>query len=105
MEPVTPSTGWGCLHLFFEAAPDADREAVVAAVKACEEDDHQVVTFAVLGHYEWGGTLFAADPVDLKDCVYQMRFDEASAIYAEFGTFVTGLLGSVEEVLDRVGIS
>ena len=226
MEPVTPSVGWGCVHLFYEVAPDADREAVVAAVKSCEEDDHQVVPFAVLGHkadlgfmalgpdlwrlqrlqtelrdagldlvdsyvsltevseyskglpeatlearlhphlpppdkravcfypmskrrdpganwftlpfeqrkelmyghgkvgrefagrilqvitgsvglddYEWGVTLFAADPVDLKECVYQMRFDEASALYAEFGPFVTGLIGSVEEILDRVGMS
>jgi chlorite dismutase len=55
--------------------------------------------------WEWGVTLFAADPVDLKECVYQMRFDEASALYAEFGTFITGLLGSVEEILDRVGVS
>jgi chlorite dismutase len=33
-----------------------------------------------------------------------MRFDEASAIYAEFGPFYIGLLGPVEEVLARVGL-
>ena len=225
-EPVTPSVGWGCLHLFFRVGAKVDREAIVAAVKSSEEDEHQVIPFAVLGHksdlgfmaigpdlwrlqqlqaelkaagldladsyvsltevseyskglpeetlearlhprlpppdkkalcfypmskrrdpganwftlpfdqrrelmfghgkvgrefagrilqlitgstgiddWEWGVTLFAADPVDLKECVYQMRFDEASALYAEFGTFITGLLGSAEEVLDRVGIS
>src|SRR5437764_6907844 len=225
-EPVSPSVGWGCLHLFLRVGAKVDREAIVAAVKSCEEDEHQVIPFAVLGHkgdlgfmaigpdlwrlqqlqaelkaagldladsyvsltevseyskglpeetlearlhprlpppdkkalcfspmskrrdpganwftlpfdqrrelmfghgkvgrqfagrilqlitgstgiddWEWGVTLFAADPVDLKECVYQMRFDEASALYAEFGTFITGLLGSVEEVLDRVGIS
>jgi chlorite dismutase len=225
-EPVTPSVGWGCLHLFFQVGDSVDREAVVAAVKSLEADEHQVIPFAVLGHkgdvgfmalgpdlwrlqrlqadlkaagldlvdsyvsltevseyskglpketlearlhphlpppgkkalcfypmskrrdpganwftlpfdqrkelmyghgkvgrefagritqlitgstgiddWEWGVTLFAADPVDLKECVYQMRFDEASALYAEFGTFITGLLGSVEEILDRVGVS
>ena len=66
----------------------------------------QLITGSVgLDDYEWGVTLFAEDPVDLKECVYQMRFDEASALYAEFGPFVTGLLGSVEEILDRVGVS
>src|SRR5207245_11687819 len=57
-----------------------------------------------LDDWEWGVTLFAEDPVDLKECVYQMRFDEASARYAEFGTFVTGLLAPIEDVLGRVGL-
>src|SRR5205807_8514769 len=50
VEPVTPSEGWGCLHLFCVVGDDADRQAVLAAVKSCQEDDHQVVPFAVLGH-------------------------------------------------------
>lgn len=219
-EPVVSAQGWGVLHLFCRLGPDVDAEAVVAAVKACQADDHQVVTFAVLGHkadvgvmalgpdlwrlrrlqadlaaaglvatdsyvsmtevseyaqgmpterleprlhpklppegkpvicfypmskrrgvagnwymlpyderrdlmeghgrkgrefagrvvqlitgstglddWEWGVTLFAADPADLKQCVYEMRFDPASAIYADFGPFVTGLVGPVEQVL------
>jgi len=48
----------------------------------------QVITGSTgLDDYEWGVTLFGAHPDDLKDCVYQMRFDEASALYAEFGPF------------------
>src|SRR5207253_10047198 len=47
---VTPSEGWGVLHLFFRAGAPADGEAIAAAVKACEADDHTVVPFAVLGH-------------------------------------------------------
>jgi chlorite dismutase len=225
VEPVTPSVGWGVLHLFCVAAPGADGEAVAAAVKSCQGDDHQVIPFAVLGHkadvglmalgpdlwrlrqlqteveaaglpvvdsyvsltevseysqglpeealearlhphlpppgkralcfypmskrrdgdenwyllpyderkdlmyghgkvgrefagrilqlitgsvglddWEWGVTLFAEDPVDLKECVYRMRFDPASARYAEFGSFVTGLLAPIDEVLERVGL-
>ena len=226
-EPLSPSTGWGVLHLFCRAAPRADAEAVVAAVKAAQADGHQVVSFAVLGHkadlgfmalgpdlwrlralqtalqaagldvadsyvsltevseyagdvperqrelrlyppklppknkrafcfypmskkregnenwftlpfekrrelmhehgasgrafagrvlqlvtgsagvddYEWGVTLFAEHPDDLKEVVYTMRFDEASAVYAEFGPFVTGLVGDVEEVLASVGLA
>jgi hydrogen peroxide-dependent heme synthase len=220
-----PSVGWGVLHLFCRTRPGADAEAIAAAVKACQADDHQVVSFAVLGHkadvgfmalgpdlwrlqqlqaelraaglevtgsyvsltevseyaqgmpvemreprlhpqlppegktalcfypmskrrkvgqnwyslpyderkelmyghgkkgreyagrilqvitgstgiddWEWGVTLFASDPVDLKQCVYEMRFDPASSVYAEFGPFVTGLIAPVDEVLARVGL-
>jgi chlorite dismutase len=224
-EPLTPSVGLGVLHLFCRRTPLVDREAVLAAVKAAEADDVQVVTVAVLGHkadlavmalaadlgrlrrlqtdlqdaglevgdsylsltevseyaagapeemkqarlhpklppegkrawcfypmskrrgdvnnwyslpydlrdelmrghgavgrtfagrivqlitgstglddYEWGVTLFAVRPDDLKDVVYTMRFDEASALFAEFGPFYTGVIGSADEVLDQVGV-
>jgi chlorite dismutase len=52
--------------------------------------------------YEWGVTLFATRPDDLKDVVYTMRFDEVSAQYAEFGPFYTGLIGDTEEVLEQI---
>lgn len=224
MDPVVSATGWGVLHLFLHVGPATDPEAVVAAVKACQADDHQVVSFAVLGHkadlgllalgpdlsrlrrlqaevagaglvvsdsyvsmtevseyaqgqpperleprlhpklppegkralcfypmskrrdaagnwymlpyedrrqlmeghgrkgrefagrvlqlvtgstglddFEWAVTLFAADPADLKQCVYELRFDHASAIYAEFGPFITGLVAPIEDVLASVG--
>ena len=54
--------------------------------------------------YEWGVTLFAQRPDDLKEVVYTMRFDEASAVYAEFGPFYTGLVADPPTVLDRVGL-
>jgi chlorite dismutase len=221
-EPVSPSTGWGVLHLFCKVRPDraVDAEAVRTAVKAASDGDHQVVTFAVLGHkadlgflaigpdlwrlralqtalqgagldvvasyvsltevseyakgmpeerlrarlypqlppegkpavcfypmskrrnvgqnwftetyedrerlmfehgtsgrkfagrvlqlitgstglddYEWGVTLFAVTPDDLKECVYTMRFDEASAVYAEFGPFYTGMVATLDDIL------
>jgi chlorite dismutase len=41
--------------------------------------------------WEWGVDLFADDPVVFKKLIYEMRFDEASAVYAEFGPFYTGL--------------
>ncbi len=228
MEPpaaVSPSEGWGVLHLFLRTRPGHDGEAAVAAVKSCQADDHQVVPFAVLGHkaelgvlalgpdlwrlqrlqaelasagleavdsyvsltevseyargmpaerleprlhphlppegtrvicfypmskrrnatgnwyalpyeereqlmfghgrkgreyagrilqlitgstglddWEWGVTLFAEEPDAIKECVHEMRFDLASAVYAEFGPFYLGLLGPVEDVLGRVGL-
>jgi chlorite dismutase len=57
-----------------------------------------------LDDYEWGVTLFAAVPDDLKEVVYTMRFDKASSLYAEFGPFYTGLVAPVADVLDRLGI-
>jgi chlorite dismutase len=225
-EPLTPAAGWAVLHLFCKPTPLADAEAIVAAVKAAQGDDHQVVTVAVLGHkadlafmglgpdlwrlrrfqtdltvagldvvdsylsltevseyaqglpdemkqarqypalppegkrawcfypmskrrnvdqnwyalpyeqreqlmrghgatgrtfagrilqlitgstglddYEWGVTLFGVHPDDLKDVVYTMRYDEASAIYAEFGPFYTGVVGPIEELLAELGVA
>jgi chlorite dismutase len=225
VEPLAASVGWGVLHLFLAITPATDGEAVIAAVKAAEAEDHQVVCFSVFGHkadlgvmavgpdwvrlrqlqsalqaagleitssyvsltevseyaagmpeehlrtrlyprlppegkraicfypmskrrgdkhnwyatdfderkrlmmdhgksgrrfvgrivqlitgstglddYEWGVTLFGVHPDDLKDTVYTMRFDEASALYAEFGPFYAGIVGTVEEVVAQVGL-
>ena len=41
--------------------------------------------------WEWGVDLFANDPLVFKKLIYEMRFDEASAKFAEFGPFYTGL--------------
>ena len=66
----------------------------------------QVVTGSTgLDDYEWGVTLFATAPDDLKEVVYTMRFDRASAVYAEFGPFTTGMVAPLDEVLDQIGIT
>jgi len=225
-EALTPSSGWGVLHLFCKPTPLADRDAIIAAIKSTQADDHQVVTATILGHkadlavmalgpdlvrlrqlqtelsaagleivdsyvsltevseyaqglpdemkqarqypqlppegkrawcfypmskrrnveqnwyalpyevreqlmhghgkvgrtfagrilqlitgstglddFEWGVTLFGVHPDDLKDVVYSMRYDEASAIYAEFGPFYTGVVGTPEEVLTELALT
>ncbi|RLQ93455.1 hydrogen peroxide-dependent heme synthase [Falsibacillus albus] len=51
----------------------------------------QVITGSVgFDDYEWGVTLFADDVLQFKKLVYEMRFDEVSARYGEFGTFFVG---------------
>ncbi|MFL5481181.1 MAG: hydrogen peroxide-dependent heme synthase [Gemmatimonadaceae bacterium] len=51
----------------------------------------QVITGAIgLDAWEWGVTLFAKDPLEFKKLVTDMRFDEVSAKYAEFGDFYVG---------------
>ena len=59
----------------------------------------QMVTGSTgLDDFEWAVTLFAHDPADLKATVYTMRFDEASAVYAEFGRFLTGMIAEIDEL-------
>src|SRR5699024_1586605 len=48
--------------------------------------------------YEWGVTLFSDDVLQFKKIVYEMRFDEASARYGEFGSFFVGTLLDNEKV-------
>ena len=63
----------------------------------------QVVTGSTgVDDYEWGVTLFAENPDDLKEVVYTMRFDEASAIYADFGPFYTGIVTDIDTALNRL---
>ncbi|MFC3958888.1 heme-binding protein [Halovivax cerinus] len=45
---------------------------------------------AGLDDHEWGVTLFADDPTDIKDLLYEMRFDPSSSKYAAFGRFRLG---------------
>jgi chlorite dismutase len=219
VEPVEPGVGLGVLHLFCTASSSLDREALVAAAKAAEDDGLQVIAASILGHkadaclmvldkdmralrrfqsavqsvglqvvhsyvsltevseyakgmpeellqarlypklpppdkpafcfypmskrrgevdnwftlpyenrhelmlehgksgrtfagrvlqlitgstglddFEWGVTLFARKIDDLKDVVYTMRFDRASAIYAEFGPFYVGFVTPIEDL-------
>jgi len=55
----------------------------------------QIITGAIgFDAWEWGVTLFAKDPLDFKKLVTDMRFDEVSANYADFGDFYVGRLTS-----------
>jgi chlorite dismutase len=66
----------------------------------------QLVTGSVgLDDFEWGVSLFGVQPDDLKACVYTMRYDRASARYAEFGPFTTGLIAPLDDVLRSVGLA
>jgi chlorite dismutase len=55
-----------------------------------------------LDEYEWGVTLLAKDTLDIKAIVYEMRFDEVSARYAEFGDFYIGMQLPLNELFKRV---
>jgi len=57
-----------------------------------------------LDEYEWGVTLFAHNTQDIKEIVYQMRFDEVTVKYGEFGDFLIGLQLPLDELFRRVGL-
>jgi len=62
----------------------------------------QLITVALgFDDWEWGVTLWARNPEFLKEIVYKMRFDEASARYAEFGPFYVSYVTTPENILSH----
>ena len=62
----------------------------------------QLISVGVgLDDWEWLVTLWARNPQYLKEIVYRMRFDEASAKYAEFGPFYVGYRATADEILQH----
>jgi peroxiredoxin len=62
----------------------------------------QLITVGIgLDDWEWGVTLWARNPQFLKEIVYRMRFDEASARYAQFGPFYVSYVTTAEGMLSH----
>ena len=59
----------------------------------------QIITGSIgFDDWEWGVDLFAEDPLVFKKLIYEMRFDEVSAMYALFGSFFIGLRVKAEDL-------
>jgi chlorite dismutase len=59
----------------------------------------QIISGAIgMDDWEWGVDLFAEDPVVFKKLIYEMRFDEVSAVYALFGQFYIGVRLQIEKL-------
>jgi chlorite dismutase len=59
----------------------------------------QIITGSIgMDDWEWGVSLFGEDPVAFKKLIYEMRFDEVSAVYALFGQFFIGVRLPVEKL-------
>ncbi|MGE5702385.1 MAG: hydrogen peroxide-dependent heme synthase [Clostridia bacterium] len=54
--------------------------------------------------WEWGVTLFANDPLEFKHIVYEMRFDEVSARFGEFGNFLVGNVLNKEKLQNMLSV-
>lgn len=59
----------------------------------------QIITGSIgFDDWEWGVDLFAEDPVVFKKLIYEMRFDEVSAVYALFGQFYIGVRLQIDKL-------
>ncbi|MEE8601011.1 chlorite dismutase family protein [Euzebya tangerina] len=87
----------------------AERKRIMAGHAAVGRTYRGRVTQLITGStglddWEWGVTLLTDDPATLKEIVHEMRFDEASAAYADFGPFVTGLAMEPAALMRRLGL-
>jgi chlorite dismutase len=64
----------------------------------------QIISGSIgMDDWEWGVDLFAEDPVVFKKLIYEMRFDEVSAVYALFGSFYLGVRLPIENLSNWLG--
>jgi hydrogen peroxide-dependent heme synthase len=64
----------------------------------------QIISGSIgMDDWEWGVDLFADDPLVFKKLIYEMRFDEVSAVYALFGQFYIGVRLPVEKLAGWLG--
>ncbi|MBV8152464.1 MAG: heme-dependent peroxidase [Candidatus Eremiobacteraeota bacterium] len=78
------------------ALPYEERAALMLEHGKIGRSFHGQVTQVISGSigfddFEWGVDLYADDPQIFKKLIYEMRFDQASALYAIFGPFYTGM--------------
>jgi chlorite dismutase len=64
----------------------------------------QIISGSIgMDDWEWGVDLFADDPVVFKKLIYEMRFDEVSAVYALFGQFFLSVRLPIARLTDWLG--
>ncbi len=78
------------------AVPMADRQRMMhdhgMIGRRYADSVRQIITGSIgFDDWEWGVDLFADDPLVFKKLIYEMRFDEVSAVYALFGKFYLGV--------------
>ncbi len=87
--------------------PFSERAALMAehatsGIKFAGKVSQLITASTGLDDWEWGVTLWARNPGYLKDIVYTMRFDRASAKYAEFGPFYVSYILPPADALDHL---
>jgi chlorite dismutase len=91
-------------HANWFATPFEERKAMMmehgtSGRKFAGQLTQLITASSGLDDFEWGVTLFAKSPEVVKNVVYTMRFDEASALFGEFGAFYVGYLDYIENIL------
>jgi hydrogen peroxide-dependent heme synthase len=110
--PAVPDTKYMCFYpmdrkrgedVNWYTVPFAERQRMMhehgMIGRRYSEVVKQIITGSIgMDDWEWGVDLFADDPVVFKKLIYEMRFDEVSAVYALFGQFFIGVRLPVEKV-------
>jgi len=97
-------------HANWYQLPFSERSALMAehatsGIKFAGKVSQLITASTGLDNWEWGVTLWGRSPEYIKEIVYTMRFDTASARYGEFGEFYMGYIMSPEELLRHLRIS
>ena len=103
--PTLPDTTYICFYpmnrlrgeeVNWYTVPMAERQRMMhehgMVGRRYADDVRQIISGSIgLDDWEWGVDLFANDPVVFKKLIYEMRFDEVSAVYGLFGEFFVGV--------------
>ncbi len=97
-----PAANWFCEPFSRRSALMA--EHATSGIKFAGKVTQLITASTGFDDWEWGVTLWGRAPEFIKEIVYTMRFDEASARYAEFGPFYIGYRTSAEDALRHLRI-
>lgn len=86
----------------FSVRSELMSEHATSGIKFAGKVSQLITASTGFDDWEWGVTLWARTPQYLKDIVYTMRFDRASAKYAEFGPFYVSYILPANEALDHL---
>lgn len=89
----------------FSVRSELMAEHATSGIKFAGKVSQLITSSTGLDDWEWGVTLWGRTPQYLKDIVYTMRFDRASANYAEFGPFYVSYILPAEQALDHLRLS
>lgn len=88
----------------FSARSELMAEHATSGIKFAGRVSQLITASTGFDEWEWGVTLWSRAPEHIKDIVYSMRFDRASAKYAEFGPFFVSYVMSPEDALSHVKV-
>ncbi|MEZ6065276.1 MAG: hydrogen peroxide-dependent heme synthase [Planctomycetaceae bacterium] len=97
-----PHANWFCLP--FSERTRLMAEHATSGIKFAGKVSQLITASTGFDEWEWGVTLWGRAPEHIKDIVYSMRFDQASARYAEFGPFYIGYAMSASDALAHLRI-
>jgi len=91
-------------RLSFEERKELMLEHGVSGRRFADRITQLITTCTGIDDWEWGVTLFSRDLKAIRDIVYELRYDQASAIYGEFGPFYIGIRIQPEQLSAALNI-